>query len=517
VADASQQKAFAGQHVGHAGQQVTDASQQKAFADQQDPNDGRQVSGPVDQPEGAAYKGLPQNDMRARFSCLIVLSGCLACVSAFALAANSFSTFDDVDQVLRFFVGKLPVELIPPESRQKFWPDWIVRHDREIRGRLLPGDEDTIVNWLMFGTSFTKEPKALFEVSETSHDLPKVISRRITDFIAGLRSANPDERSIFARQVLQSQGYGFDTAPERSHLERRLHEEVDRVLAERQQYARREESFRRGDFSEQMIVQSHLFRDRGLSLDTSILPSFALDQALETMTSQKLLTANSIRRVAVIGPGLDFADKNSGNDFYPIQTLQPFSSMDSLQRLGLAGPAGLELTTFDISPRVNDHILKMRHQGEKGVPYVLRLPLEPGAPWSPSLIDYWKHLGDRIGVEIHEKKPSSIKKGMEIRTIQVRPQVMAEVRPEDFNVVTQRWTGPPFDLVIATNVFVYYDEFDQSLAFAGIESMLRPGGFFLTNNAIVELPTSRLRSMGLATIRHSVEISDHIFWYCRIL
>jgi hypothetical protein len=71
--------------------------------------------------------------------------------------------------------------------------------------------------------------------------------------------------------------------------------------------------------------------------------------------------------------------------------------------------------------------------------------------------------------------------------------------------------------VIATNVFVYYDELDQSLAFSGIEAMLRPGGFFLTNNAIVELATSRLRSVGFATIRHSTEISDHIFWYSRIL
>ena len=75
-------------------------------------------------------------------------------------------------------------------------------------------------------------------------------------------------------------------------------------------------------------------------------------------------------------------------------------------------------------------------------------------------------------------------------------KLLRQIGAEDFNVVTQRWTGPPFDLVIATNVFVYYDKLDQSLAFAAIEAMLRPGGFFLTNNAIVELPVSRLRSVG---------------------
>ena len=97
----------------------------------------------------------------------------------------------------------------------------------------------------------------------------------------------------------------------------------------------------------------------------------------------------------------------------------------------------------------------------------------------------------------------------------MRPQVAARVMPVDFNVVTEKWTGPPFDLVIATNVLVYYDKLDQSLAFAGIEAMLRPGGFFLTNNAIVELPVSQLRSVGVVTVRHSADKTDHVFWYRR--
>ena len=88
-------------------------------------------------------------------------------------------------------------------------------------------------------------------------------------------------------------------------------------------------------------------------------------------------------------------------------------------------------------------------------------------------------------------------KGIELRGIEVRPQIVSRVTPVDFNVVTEKWTGPPFDLVIATNVLVYYDRLDQALAFAGIEAMLRPGGFFLTNNVVVELPVSRLRSVGI--------------------
>ena len=106
-------------------------------------------------------------------------------------------------------------------------------------------------------------------------------------------------------------------------------------------------------------------------------------------------------------------------------------------------------------------------------------------------------------------------KGFELRGVEVRPQVAARVTPVDFNVVTGKWTGPPFDLVIATNVLVYYDKLDQALAFAGIEAMLGPGGFFLTNNAIVELPASHLRSVGVLTVRDSAEKLDHVFWYRR--
>jgi hypothetical protein len=236
------------------------------------------------------------------------------------------------------------------------------------------------------------------------------------------------------------------------------------------------------------MAESTLFRDRGLSLDTSILASFAIEQALTKMSNEGLLPPRSIRRVAVIGPGLDFADKNSGYDFYPIQTLQPFTSIDSLLRLGV-GPAEIELTTFDISTRVNDHIQAMQRRARAGTPYVLQLPLDLGSQWTPSLISYWKSIGDRIGAETPPSKALDVDKGLELRGLRVRPEVAARVTPVEFNVVTEKWTGPPFDLIIATNVLVYYDRLDQSLAFATIEAMLRPGGFLLRTMPLLNYPS----------------------------
>jgi chemotaxis methyl-accepting protein methylase len=45
-----------------------------------------------------------------------------------------------------------------------------------------------------------------------------------------------------------------------------------------------------------------------------------------------------------------------------------------------------------------------------------------------------------------------------------------------------------FDLIVATNILVYYDAFDQALALANVAKMLRPGGFFLTNYAVAPRP-----------------------------
>jgi hypothetical protein len=437
----------------------------------------------------------------------------LGLFSVRASARNSFTEYSDVQQVLALVTDILPPELKSSDlsAQRKAWPEWVIGHDRDIRARLLRGDEDTIVNWLLFGTSFTRQPRA-----GTSKDLSRLISLRIRDLISTLQSADPAVRNIFARQLLLSQGYGFETAEERARLERHLRVEIERVLAERQQYMLRGEEFRPGDVAGQVMVESQLFRDRGLSLDTSILPGFAVEQALGTMKNQRLLPPSGIRRVAVIGPGLDFADKNTGYDFYPVQTLQPFTSIDSLMRLGLAaGPAEIELTTFDISPRVNDHILAVRDRAKTGTPYLLRLPIDPGSHWTTAFLSYWKSIGDRIGSETAFRMPPEIAKGIELRAIAVRPEVAARVTPVDFNVVTEKWTGPPFDLVIATNVFVYYDRLDQSLALVGLEAMLRPGGFFITNNAILELPVSRLRAVGFMTVQHSRERIDHVFWYRR--
>jgi len=433
-------------------------------------------------------------------------------------AQGSLTEYTDVQRVLTSLADILPPELRAPDTStsQKSWQEWVIGHDRDIRRRLLRGDQDTLVNWLLFGTSFTRQPRAYFDPAETQDALRRRISLRTKDLISALASADTDERIVFARQLLLGQGYRFDSAEEQARLERHLYAEVDRVVAERQQYKDREDAAPAADVVERIVAQSNLFQDRGLSLDTSILPSFAIEQALEAIKGQSQVGANEIHRVAVIGPGLDFADKNSGYDFYPLQTVQPFTTIDSLARVGLASRAeDIELVTFDISPHVNDHIRAMGERAKAGAPYVLRFPRDLGSQWTPALVGYWKSLGDRIGMEVQLPKPLHVVNAVELRGLAIRPQVAANVTPVNFNIVTDKWNGQPFDLVIATNVLVYYDPLDQALAFEGIEAMLRQGGFFITNNVVVELPASRLRAIGVIAVQHSAERIDRVFWYRR--
>jgi hypothetical protein len=74
---------------------------------------------------------------------------------------------------------------------------------------------------------------------------------------------------------------------------------------------------------------------------------------------------------------------------------------------------------------------------------------------------------------------------------------------------------------VATNILIYYDVFEQSLAVANIATMLRPGGLFLSNDPIFELPVTPVSSVGSATVNYMElpgvgEVGDRITWYRRM-
>src|SRR5258708_30280483 len=107
---------------------------------------------------------------------------------------------------------------------------------------------------------------------------------------------------------------------------------------------------------EVLLTRGTLYASRGLSVDTSLLPNYALEDTLRVMAGKGALGPGKIKRIAVIGPGLDFADKRDGYDFYPLQTIQPFPVIEAVLRLQLGQLGDLHLINFDLNPMVNPHI-----------------------------------------------------------------------------------------------------------------------------------------------------------------
>src|SRR6185503_3511990 len=265
-----------------------------------------------------------------------------------------------------------------------------------------------------------------------------------------------------------------------------------------------------------------VYSDRGLSSDTSLPIDFALDETLGAAKAKGHLTG-PVRRVAIIGPGLDFTDKTDGYDFYPVQTIQPFALVDSLVRLGLATTSDLKITAFDLSPRVTRHIDSARGRAAQGTPYALQLPLvrnDPAHHWEPGFVSYWQQAGSAIGDAAPSLRPPGGVADVDVRAVNVRPEVVLTGSARDLNVVVERPArleeAERCDLVVATNVLVYYDAFEQALALQNIASMLRPGGFLITNYAMSpSAPISSTATLVTTTNWDRERHFDSLFWYQR--
>ncbi len=385
------------------------------------------------------------------------------------------------------------------------------------------GNEDSLVNLLLFGASFTVRERidlaALLDTDPTTALSPEsatgaAVRARIEDLLAATTGEPRDERILFAKRLLRSKGVSTPSAARQYLLD-----QTARVLNEQERFRVRLAEIRNlPDPTDRLIELSTLFSGRGLATDTSLLPDFAVEQALRTMKSRGLI--HRVQRAAIIGPGLDFIDKGNGYDFYPLQTLQPFALIDSLLRLGLAQSDSLTITAIDLNPNVVGHIERARKRAERGQGYVLQLPLNSGVNWEPGLKAYWRAFGDQIGESLSPRPVPPVFGNVQNRSVRVRPAVVTSLIPVEMNVVLQHLVLPDaerFDLILGTNVFLYYDTFEQVLAMKNIEAMLKPGGFLLTNNSLLQLPSSRLVSIDNQTVVYSdrPDHGDHMIWFGR--
>lgn len=438
----------------------------------------------------------------------------IALVTAIGAPVKAIIPYGEARPLIDAFREQLPAELRTAQSGDlaSAWRDWALRHDAAIRSRLQRGDEDSIVNLWLYGTTFTTRPRVTQQdIGRLGREeLEDLLLDRLDDLVDGIASPGANEHLRFARQVMKRAGINPAADGGKEQARVYLVKLRERMLAENEQYRRTVRSVAQGgDADAQLGAYATMFRGRGLSSDTSINVDFAVEEALDALRAHGALTAGHVRRVAVIGPGLDFTDKAEGYDFYPPQTIQPFALIDSLIRLGLAAPSDLRITTFDLNPRVNQHLAEAIQRARSGRSYIVHLPLSTSDPehqWHPDLVSYWRRFGDRIGQEVKGVTPPAGAGSVRMRAVRIRPAVVMSIVPMDLNIVVERLdaleASDRFDLIVATNVLVYYDAFEQALALANVSAMLQPGGTFLTNYLIH--PRSPMEA--------SASVVTRVFW-----
>ena len=434
--------------------------------------------------------------MRLKFSVVFFTTlGLLA-------AGRAFTSYTDVKPILDAERDGLPAEL--RNANQAKWLAWARQQDKSIRARLHQGELDSMVNLLLYGTSFTRQPRIRMEgLTEASKS--GVLRARVDDLVSGLRSPGDNERLIFLQRLVRTQGIdpGNPDGPKETGVF--ILQNLQRVVEESRTLAQRaaaDQHLSHPDDPSSLLDRLSLFRDRGVSLDTSILPDFSIEQTLRDLKERGILREGQVTRVAVVGPGLDFIDKNeaSAYDYYPQQTLQPFALYDSLVRLKLAKANHLSMSILDISAPVIEHMQRARERASQNIGYDIQLPRDLARPWPPDLAEYWGSLGDQVGTAIAPIPPPRIFEGLRTRAVRIRPDVVLACEPIDLNIVLERLHLPAadqFDLIVGTNIFVYYAAFEQALALENAGAMLKTGGLLLTNDRLPAAPGS---SMGLAGI-----------------
>ncbi len=424
---------------------------------------------------------------------LRLLTGAILSFCFFSCAARGqtsskaqFISLEEARPVLSGMPDALPADLKGPATQDPVaWSEWVLKQDQQIRERLDRGEEDTLTNLLRFGVTFTKEYRIDDEYLPkygSSSLVNAFAENRANDLIRAMASPKPSEGIAHMRAFLEKKGYSFKTPEDRKKIKKYLLDNLARLRDEYLHYLAQPKDESR----------FQLFQDRGISLDTNLWPDYLIDEHLRHMVEKGLLKPGSVHRVAVVGPGLDFANKEKGNDFYPLQTIQPFAVLDSLFRLGLADPATAELYTLDISSDVNFHIDRARKNATAGHAYTVQLPWDASARQTPEyragFVNYWQKLGDHIGESV---APIAVPPGAagetQMRAVKIRPAIVRRVTALDMNIVYQHLqpsAQPGFDLIIGTNIFLYFNAFEQSLARVNMSLMLNPGGFVLSNDKL---------------------------------
>lgn len=438
----------------------------------------------------------PLSLMRPRHLFPAALAALTMAAAAAAPPSVRFVTCDEARAVLLTTAALAPPALGEDGLVECATVDaWVRQRDAEVRARVQRGEDDSLVPLLLFGTSFTGAPRltrAFFDEAARAaardgsgqagveRAFTRAFERRLDDLLNALAAPGENLRLAWARDTLTRHGHRLDSEAARAAAGRFLVETFARVTQESRDLA--------GELSTEPADgaassrRARIFAARGLAPDTSWSIGYAIHRTLAALKNRAVLAPGSMREVAIVGPGLDVLDKDEGTDRFPPQSLQPFALADSLLAHGLADAASLRLTTLDVNPRVNAHLQALATRPRR---VTLHLTRDDGRAWTADARGYWGTAGGHLTPAGRRGTPGS--PPAPERDIVVDARWPARLTVLDANVVYQRLDVPAdrrADLVVATNVLLYYDTAEQALAAANVAHLLRPRGMLITNTRL---------------------------------
>jgi hypothetical protein len=260
-----------------------------------------------------------------------------------------------------------------------------------------------------------------------------------------------------------------------------------------------------------------LYRRRGLSTDTAVEAGYVVYNGLGIVRA--LDPERRIRRVLIVGPGLDLAPRTGLLEAGPPESYQPWAVIDALLALGLSRADDLQVVGADINSRVVEHLARSR-----AAPPVLALVSEIGESETITLSAeyraYFAQLGGAIGTITPAPAVNPSGSGHLRKTVHVGAKAATTLTAATLDIVTERLDGPAFDLIIATNILPYFDDVQLMLAMGNVSGMLAPGGVFLHNEArpvlgditdALGLQFEQSRHVVIATVRGAAPLSDSVW------
>jgi hypothetical protein len=136
-------------------------------------------------------------------------------------------SFATVKPLLQAPPNELPPELKEPNEAK--WKTWAQHEDDVVRARLEQGALDSMINLLLFGTSFTSQPRVV--TMNNSDDA--VVQSRLDDLLQGLRNPGKNERLIFLRNLLRRRGMEPDSSAGYEKTKAFVLENLQRVVQSR--------------------------------------------------------------------------------------------------------------------------------------------------------------------------------------------------------------------------------------------------------------------------------------------